>query len=74
MPIDLVIDEREGGSTTSKSSSENPPDPTEGVDQQVRQKYFQKYRILNYIYWFRVETPSYRARSIVGLEIGPWTL
>ncbi|XP_011441096.3 homeobox protein Meis1 [Magallana gigas] len=34
MPIDLVIDEREGGSTTSKSSSENPPDPTEGVDQQ----------------------------------------
>lgn len=50
MPIDLVIDEREGGSTTSKSSSENPPDPTEGVDQQVRQKYLQKYRILNYIY------------------------
>lgn len=50
MPIDLVIDEREGGSTTSKSSSENPQDPTEGVDQQVRQKYLQKYRILNYIY------------------------
>ena len=50
MPIDLVIDEREGGSTTSKSSSENPPDPTDGLDQ-VRKKYVQQYNILNYIYW-----------------------
>lgn len=33
MPIDLVIDDREGGSTTSKSSSDNPPDPSDVVDQ-----------------------------------------
>jgi len=33
MPIDLVIDDREGGSTTSKSSSDNPPDPTESLEQ-----------------------------------------
>ncbi|XP_060069945.1 homeobox protein Meis1-like [Ylistrum balloti] len=33
MPIDLVIDDREGGSTTSKSSSDNPPDPNDVVDQ-----------------------------------------
>lgn len=43
MPIDLVIDEREGGSTTSKSSSDNPPDPTEGGDQ-VRNRF--SYQIL----------------------------
>ena len=34
MPIDLVIDEREGGSTTSKSSSD-PTDPSDPVVDQV---------------------------------------
>ena len=37
MPIDLVIDEREGaGSTTSKSSEDgNPPDPSNLLSDQV---------------------------------------
>jgi homeobox protein Meis1 len=35
MPIDLVIDDREGGSTTSKSSSD-PTDPSDPVVDQVR--------------------------------------
>lgn len=39
MPIDLVIDDREGGSTTSKSSSD-PTDPSDPVVDQVRPNNF----------------------------------
>lgn len=43
MPIDLVIDDREGGSTTSKSSSD-PTDPSDPVVDQVRPNNFIKHQ------------------------------
>lgn len=57
MPIDLVIDERDGGSTTPKSGTESQ-DHTDNSTDQVR------HNILR-VYLFKISLAKYRSINLI---------